>query len=136
LLYGLPAAPRRSTFLEQVAALRERRKLVLFHDEVRSPLSLEDAASALIRLAQSDASGIFHLGGPERLTRVEMALLTARALGIEDPIYEAVSRLSVPGAGPRPRDLSLSSERYTIVFGQAPGRRMAEALPELLAGAL
>jgi dTDP-4-dehydrorhamnose reductase len=123
LMYGMPAVERSTTFVEQVRALRERRPLRLFHDEFRTPLSLEDAAASLVRAARSDMTGTIHLSGPERLSRLEMGMLLAEALGVDDPVIERVSRLDAPSAEPRARDLSLTSVRW-----ETSRRTMKEAL--------
>jgi dTDP-4-dehydrorhamnose reductase len=133
LLYGIPAVARPSTFREQCNALVQRRPLTLFHDEHRTPLSLEDAALALIRTAESDQTGVLHIAGPERLSRLEMGHILADALGVERPLIESASRLSISAPEPRPADLSLQSKRYALVFGSPPGRPMRRALAALLA---
>ncbi|HEY6555995.1 MAG TPA: sugar nucleotide-binding protein [Polyangiaceae bacterium] len=131
LLYGVPAVARQTTFLDQMAALREQRPLSLFDDEWRTPLWLEDAARALIRIARSSEAGVLHLAGPERLSRLQMGRVLAHALGVESPTIHAIPRSAVPALEARPRDLSLSAARYTSLFGEAPGRRMAEAIGEI-----
>lgn len=127
LLYGLPAVERPTTFRSLVDALLARKSVRLFEDEVRTPLWLEDAARAVRRVTDSDLTGLLHAGGPEALSRLQMGRLVAEALGIRDHRLEATSRLSAPDPEPRPRDLSLSSQRYGERFG-APGLPMAEAL--------
>lgn len=131
LMYGMPAVARSTTFVEQVRALRERRPLRLFHDEYRTPLSLEDAAARLVDAARSDLTGTIHAGGPERLSRLQMGLLLAEALGVVDPVIEKVSRLDAPSPEPRARDLSLASVRCA-----ASGRTMREALRAMFGGGM
>jgi dTDP-4-dehydrorhamnose reductase len=135
LLYGVPAAPRRTTFLGQVEALRDGRALRLFADEVRTPLWLEDAARAIERVASSTLDGVVHAAGPESLTRVQMGRLLARALGVSGAAIEECSRTQAGDPEPRPRDLSLSSQRFCDFFDEAPGRAMREALAAMFAGA-
>ena len=131
LLYGMPAVSRNTTFLDQVAALRAGRTLKLFIDEWRTPLWLEDATRALVRVARSREAGVLHLAGPERLSRLEMGRLLARALGVASPAIEGVPRSALAAPEPRPRDLSLSAERYMSAFGEPPGRPLAEAFAEI-----
>jgi dTDP-4-dehydrorhamnose reductase len=131
LLYGVPGVSRQTTFLDQMAALRAERPLSLFEDEWRTPLWLADAARALVRIAHSSEAGVLHLAGPERLSRLQMGRLLAEALGIASPAIQAIDRGGVPALEARPRDLSLSAARYTKVFGEAPGRRMADAVGEI-----
>jgi dTDP-4-dehydrorhamnose reductase len=128
LLYGLPAVDRSTTFGLQVRALQSGTPLRLFEDEVRSPLWLEDAALAITTVVQSDYTGLIHAGGPETLTRVEMGRRLTRSLGLSDWAIIAASRSTADDPEPRPRDLTVSSARYTARFGAPPGRPMAEAL--------
>lgn len=128
LLYGLPAASRPSTFASQVEALRSERPLRLFADEVRTPLWLEDAAAALQRVALSDLEGVVHAGGPESLSRVDMGRQLATALGVSGASIVVGERSDAGSPEPRPRDLSLTSERHRSAFGVRPGRPLAEAL--------
>lgn len=133
LMYGVPHADRPTTFLMQVKALRDGRPLTLFHDEFRSPLALDDAADALLTVVSSDAVGILHAGGPERLSRLQMGELTAAALGIAAPTIVSASQTDVAFDEPRPADVSLVSDRFAALFGRPPGRRMADALPDIVA---
>lgn len=54
---------------------------VLFTDDVRCPVHLADLAAALLELGVGDFRGIFHLGGPDALTRYEAGVLIAAAAG-------------------------------------------------------
>ncbi|MGD8859263.1 MAG: SDR family oxidoreductase [Myxococcales bacterium] len=133
LLYGFPAANRPSYFGSLVRGLQRGEPQDVFHDEVRTPLWLADAAVALVRAAEADVDGVVHAGGPESLSRLEMARCVASALGIERPALRVVSRLTMPGPEPRPRDLSLRSDRFTTTLSGPPGRPMREALHAMLA---
>lgn len=133
LMYGVPAVARETTFLQQVRALRQGAPLTLFEDEFRTPLWLEDAAQSVIAATESDITGILHLGGPERLSRLKMGLLLARALNMPDTSIVARSRLEASSPEPRPYDLCLRSARFLAAFQSAPGRPMADALAVLFA---
>lgn len=134
LLYGLPEVARAPTFFEQlVSALKTGKPIHLFEDEFRTPLWLDDAARACRTLAESEHQGVLHVGGPERLSRVEMARLIAAALSCSDSPLVAVPRSAAPSPEPRPRDVSLDSSRYRTLFGAEPGLPMRDALPLALA---
>jgi dTDP-4-dehydrorhamnose reductase len=128
LLYGKPAVARGSTFLSQVRALRSGAPLSLFTDEYRTPLSLEDAAAAILLAAQSDRAGYLHVAGPERLSRMDMGRLLAERLGVLDPDLRSLRRADAPAPEPRARDLSLDDSEYRRAFGGAAGRSMRDAL--------
>lgn len=116
LMYGFACTTRSATFAQQMAAIRARTPLKLFTDEFRTPAWVVDAAHALIGLARSDRAGLIHIAGPERLSRLEMVQRFARFIGVSDPAFEPVSRLSIAGGEPRPADLSLSAARFAGEF--------------------
>ncbi len=63
-------------------AIAGRSDTAFFTDEVRSPVLVDDLAAALLELTdRDDIGGILHLGGPDALTRAELALLAARRHG-------------------------------------------------------
>lgn len=137
LLFGVAPAARKPAFFEQLA----RRLLSpghgararLFSDEFRTPLLYEDAAAALVRLAQPDGpSGVVHVPGPERLSRAAMGLALAQALQIA-PEFDVIQSATAVGAAeePRPADLSLSGERFRSAFGCEPGRPTSEAFAHM-----
>jgi dTDP-4-dehydrorhamnose reductase len=132
LLYGPSVSGRPSFFDEQVQALRSGRPLTLFEDEWRTPLDLATAARALVALARSPLPGILHIGGPERLSRLEMGQKLARFLGVEQPRLVAVRRDRAAGSEPRPRDTALDSSRWRGHFAELPWPTWEEALGQLL----
>lgn len=133
LMYGLPEVVRKPTFLETLLTnLRSGRSTRLFIDESRTPLWLDDAARACLRVAGSDLRGVMHVGGPASLSRFEMGELVAAAIGAPKHLLEAASRTSFDAPEPRPRDTSMNSSRYIARFGEPGGRSLREALPLLL----
>ncbi len=122
LLYGFACTARETTFARQVAALRAGTPLRLFTDEFRTPVSLPDAARALVGLACSARTGVLHLAGPQRLSRYELIAQVADALGLAHARLEGGARDSVPAPEPRPADLSLDDRLFRAAFpGLAPG---------------
>jgi dTDP-4-dehydrorhamnose reductase len=112
LLYGPALSGRASFFDQQVAALQQRQPCPLFEDEWRTPLDLDTAARGILAVARSDYQGILHLGGPERLSRLEMGHHLATLLGSDPAVFVPVTRASAPSPEPRPRDVSLDTTRW------------------------
>jgi dTDP-4-dehydrorhamnose reductase len=131
LLFG-PSLTERHSFLDQqLVALRERKPFALFADEWRTPLSLLTAARTLLTVAESDFAGLLHLGGPERLSRLDMGRRLARFLGMDGSIFGTAMRDGVSGNEPRPRDVSLDSTRWRGLFPNLPWHSWEESLREL-----
>jgi dTDP-4-dehydrorhamnose reductase len=115
LLFGPTKTERKGFFDATLAAFRDGKPITLFDDEWRTPLSLRAAADALWAIARSDVRGLLHVGGPERMSRLEMGERIARHLALPHPAITRASRTSVPGE-PRPRDVSLDRSRFDARF--------------------
>jgi dTDP-4-dehydrorhamnose reductase len=131
LLFGPEATGRRPSFFDkQVEALRGGQPVRLFADEWRTPVSLLTAARALVEVAGSDVTGLLHVGGPERMTRLEMGQRLAAFLGISGDNLVASKRARDPAPEPRPRDTSLDSARWRSLFPHVPWPAWSDALGE------
>jgi dTDP-4-dehydrorhamnose reductase len=65
-------------------AIAGRTDIKFFTDEIRSPLLVDELATALCSLAErSEIHGILHIGGPEPLSRADLALLIAHHHGLD-----------------------------------------------------
>lgn len=125
LMYG-DAPPHAGSFLQtMVAAMREGRRITLFTDEFRTPLSAADGAEGIFSALEKEARGVLHLGGPERLSRFEAGVVVAEALGIEPDIRKAL-RSDVVMAAPRPADVSLACDRTRAIISFSPGAMKQE----------
>lgn len=85
-------------------AIRERRVLDLFTDEYRTPLHARDAAAGLVDLVLDGSAGVFHLTGPERVSRWELGERFCRVHGLASGFLRPVPR---PESPVRPADVSL-----------------------------
>jgi dTDP-4-dehydrorhamnose reductase len=130
LLFGPALSGRPSFFDQQADALRAGRPVRLFHDEWRTPLGLVTAARALVGIATSDATGLLHVGGPERMSRLEMGRRLAAYLGAGTADLVSASRLELPGE-PRPRDVSLDSTRWSSSFPDHASPTFEQSLAEM-----
>lgn len=95
-----------------VEADRARRPVVVFVDEVRSVVHLDDAVDGLGRvLAQprSGRAGTWHLGGPRPISRADLATLVAGRLGLDPDLLRPGRAADHPE--PRPRNVTLSCRR-------------------------
>jgi dTDP-4-dehydrorhamnose reductase len=116
-------------------ALRAGQPIQLFEDELRSPLWLDDAAQACMRVAldTDEITGVLHVPGPQGMSRLEMGLVVAAAIGCSSSPLIAAKRADLAGEEPRPHDLRLDDARYRAHFGGPAGRDMQTALQLLLA---
>ncbi|MEW6443496.1 MAG: SDR family oxidoreductase [bacterium] len=91
--------------------IEEGRTLPLFTDQVRTPVYAGDAAEAVFRLAGGTGTGVYHLGGTERLSRYAFGQKIARAFGLPSDRLVPARMQDVRLAASPARDVSLVSER-------------------------
>jgi dTDP-4-dehydrorhamnose reductase len=129
LLCGRGHGPKRSASEAIAARLRRGEAITLYEDEWRTPIDPESVASAMeAALLRPDTHGLFHLGGEERVTRLEFGYRVAATLGLDQALIRRAPQASHSGA-PRPRDVSLDSSLARSVLGWAP-RPLDTALGE------
>ncbi len=128
LLLGGEAGPQRmgaDTALHQAMLAGE--ELRLFEDEFRAPLPAVSAAEGLLKLLQamqsaSPPQGVFHFGGEEVLSRLELGKRIQEAAKLSASIVPASA--SSWGGPQRPLRLVLSCERAKKeLFWKAPNLR-------------
>lgn len=107
----------------------------LFFDEFRTPIFVHDIAEAVFEISANLSCNerLYHLGGPERISRVEFGRLVAEAFGYDPRLIEIRSRLESPGSFARPGDLSLDSSRLSdaIQRGFSSPREALEKIRQL-----
>jgi dTDP-4-dehydrorhamnose reductase len=130
LCFGPSLCGRPSYFDLQVQALQAHKPITCFYDEWRTPLSLRTAARALVQLLPSELVGLCHVGGPERLSRLDMTERLGRYLGVDTSVVVPASR-NTSGGEPRPCDISLDSSLWRGMFGSLSWPGFEEALEEL-----
>ncbi len=96
-------------------SLMRGQPVTLYKDEWRSPTLGDDVARAAWELASMDVAGVFHVAGPDRLSRVELGRILCA-------LYRFDQRLvrEAPRPKDRPRDTSLVSRRAAALLGWAP----------------
>ena len=118
LMIGL--APRFSSHFcsHMLYAIHEKQPLALFHDEYRTPADTESVAGGILQLL-GRIHGLIHLGGRARISRHELGLMMASAMGVVPTMIKAVSLNQHPPETPRVPDVSLDS-RKAYAAGYAP----------------
>jgi dTDP-4-dehydrorhamnose reductase len=123
LTAGTSPTRDRSFIEDMVQTAAEGARLTLFTDEFRCPIPAGALARALWEFASHRRSGLYHLGGCERLSRWEIGELLARW-------YPELLSMIRPGSvadyqgPPRPPDLSMRSDKMQALLSfRLPGFR-------------
>ena len=110
LNHGYSVTGNRSFNEEMLQSWREGRTLNLFVDEFRNPIPAGITARAVWELLQLNQPGLYHLAGPERLSRYEIGRLIAAHHPQANPRIEAGSLKDYAGA-PRSPDTTLNCSK-------------------------
>jgi dTDP-4-dehydrorhamnose reductase len=110
--------------------LKSSEGVTAFRDEIRTALYARDAAEAILQMVRREATGIFHLGGPEALSREAFARLYAEVFDLDQSRVHSALQPQAAGDIHRPPDVSLDITRARQELGFAP-LGMREALEDL-----
>jgi len=91
-----------------------KRELRCATDQYFTPAAVTDVAEAIAELIQGSAHGLFHIGGPDRISRRELLAAAVEEYAKHQPVRARITECSIRDfkfAEARPFDTSLSSER-------------------------
>lgn len=95
-----------------IERLRAGERVTFFDDEYRQPILAEDLADQIWEIAQmplAERSGVWHLPGPERMSRADIGRWLCDRFGLDPALVDVASAATM--GEPRPRDLTLSAAR-------------------------
>jgi dTDP-4-dehydrorhamnose reductase len=133
LVLGTSAAGGGNSYLEKVVGnLRAGNEIISPTYEFRNPLDVGTLCEFLGELTISaDATGIFHAGAVDKISRFDLALAIARHLGADEKLIVPQSA-PVPGRAPRGADDFLATDRLQAIC-RTPVPTCAEVLERALA---
>lgn len=113
ILYGAPTSIGRGSFLQWMdQTLSRGEPLDLFADEYRTPVFVNDVVAAVTSLVERVGQHrIYHVGGPERLSRLEIGRRLAAVRGYDPSLLRSITQAEADTGCPRPPDVSLDSAR-------------------------
>jgi len=91
--------------------LRNREPVKIVKDQYSSPTLADNLAEAVLGLAESEKTGIYHTAGGTKLSRYEFALKIARKLNIDEGLIAPTTTGQLKQIAKRPLDSSLNVEK-------------------------
>jgi dTDP-4-dehydrorhamnose reductase len=111
LLYGLGLNHSRCYFHKMNEELKKNKPVKLFVDQFRTPISLQDAATIITKIAQMDITNVtINLGGFERASRYEMGENLCSVAGYDKSLLQKITLDDVPEL-PKVEDVSLNTDK-------------------------
>ena len=133
VIYGWnPIEPKANFVTWVLKKLRNGDKATLFEDQVISPTFADDLAKTLLELAETDASGIWHVSGPDCLDRPSCGRLIAEVFGLDESLVVPVSSDTVKLPAKRPKNscLDVSKAEKLLKRDMIPFKTGLEAMKE------
>ncbi|MBI4566092.1 MAG: SDR family oxidoreductase [Planctomycetes bacterium] len=112
------------------ATLTAGQEVRAFADQSGSPTYAPALAKAAVEAMERRLAGLWHIAGPEVLTRLEWAQWIARAYGLNEGLIRPVTGDALALPAPRPRQGGLCIDKARTTFS-APFAPLCDALREM-----
>ena len=110
--------PVRTSFSDWILqSLAQGRELTMFSDVFFTPILIDDLVDLILRLVERGATGVFNVAGGTRLSKHDFALKLAGAFSYPTDGIRSISVEGYPFTAPRPRDMSLNSDKTQSYLG-------------------
>lgn len=121
LVYGVSRDTSRSNIVLWVKKMLEEKQTIrVVIDQLRTPTLAEDVAQGLILIALKNAEGIFHIGGPDKMTVFEVAMQTARFWNLDTDLIQPVLSHTIKQPAKRPPITGLNIRKARTQLGYQP----------------
>ncbi len=97
-------------------------------DQISTPTYNADLARATVELVERGASGLFHISGPEILSRYDFAKLAASVLGLDGTLLLPVSTVALNQCAPRPLNAGLLTDKLRATLQHTKMRSNIDAI--------
>ncbi len=92
ILYGFnDQQPTNNFILSALNKMRGGEKVSGFAEQFTCPVLIDDVANAIFKLLRQNKSGVYHLGGPDFVSRLDFLLAAAGVFGFDENLVEKSS---------------------------------------------
>ena len=131
VIYGsMPAAGKVNFALWLIETLRKGEKVKIIKDQWNTPTLNTNLAEMTLEAIDRKLTGVFHLCGASRVSRLEFAQKIAETFGLDKALIEASCSSQFSWPAKRPEDSSLDTLKAQRTFNCKP-LKIAEALKQL-----
>ncbi len=99
---------------------QQQKPATLYYDEIRTPTYTDCLNRVLHRTLANEMQGLFHCGGPRRLSLFEIAQIINRVGGYDPSLLDGHPRIEAGPVPPRAGDVSMCSEKLYRQLGGCP----------------
>jgi len=100
--------------------LKKGEEYSVVDDQIRTPTYVEDLAKGIVSIVEKKANGIFHLSGKDVLTPYQMAIQTAKYLGLNQALIRKVTAAEFSQVALRPPKTGFVIDKAKKVLNYEP----------------
>ncbi|MBI2043096.1 NAD(P)-dependent oxidoreductase [Candidatus Pacearchaeota archaeon] len=87
ILYGFNNIKDRKNFVKEIIKKLERGSTIELDDQRKKyPLLIDDVAHGLVRLINTDSRGVFHMSGPDEVTKFQFGKIVAKVFSLDEEL--------------------------------------------------
>ncbi len=120
VLFGYGLDVHENFALWVIKNLRLKRRIPCATDMVGNPTFVSDLSYAMTRIFELERSGLYHVCGPERLSRFAFAQKIARAFELDSSLIDPVSAAELGQAAHRPLESGFITLKAETELGYKP----------------
>lgn len=121
IVYGKGHAINKSNiFSWLIQELSQGKEVSLITDHFRAPTWAEDLAQGCLSIVMLQATGIFHLSGPETLSIYEIGVRVAKFLGVSENLIKPIDSITLNQAAARPPKTGFNLGKAKTELGYCP----------------
>ncbi len=99
---------------------KQNKPATLFYDELRTPTYTDCMNRLYAKLLVEPLSGLFHAGGPRRLTLFQVGQIVNRIGGYDPELLRGAMRVDAGPMPPRAGDVTMNSSKLQTALGYNP----------------
>ncbi len=111
LLYGIGVHVKNNFALWVINNLNEGKQIRCVEDQISNPTHVNDLAMAMKNVIEKNAGGMFHISGPEKVSRYDFALKIAEIFGFDKSLIIRVKTSDLEQRAVRPMNTTFNIEK-------------------------
>lgn len=120
VVYGSGHQVKRNFALWVIESLKAGTPIRCVDDQVSTPTYVSDLASGIIRIAELGKSGLFHIGGSEKISRYDFATRIAEHFGLDASLIARIKSAELKQQAARPMDTTFIVLKAEIELNLKP----------------
>lgn len=121
LVYGVTPSMSRSNLVLWVKSSLESNKVIhVVDDQFRMPTLVNDLADGILSIVERNATGVYHLSGPDMHSIFELAKMTAHFFNLDENLIRPISSAELNQPGKRPPSTGFDLRKARENLGYQP----------------